>query len=428
MEYRRIKGTQDLLPQECVKWQRVEEVIKEELAHNNYKEVRTPIFEDTQLFTRSIGEETDVVSKEMYTFLDKGENSITLRPELTAPVIRAYIQDSTFQNSPIEKWYYFGPAFRQEKPQKGRFRQFHQFGFELIGTDLAVADAEVIQTMYRIFSKLGLKEIEIKINSIGSLQSRKKYLVQLRDELSAYKDQLCETCQKRFQQNILRIFDCKNETCQEILDQHAPLITDNISDEDKKHFETVKKLLKETNTPFTVDKKLVRGLDYYTRTTFEITSSLLGSQDAICGGGRYDHLVEDLGGPEIPAVGVACGMERLILALDEEDQLEVVERPLVFCITMGERARDKGFEIVTKLRNKGINAEMDLLQRSIRAQMRYANKDNADKVIIIGDQELERNVVALKDMKSGDQEDVPIKDLISTLIDRFKISNNEPIY
>src|SRR6056297_2127232 len=212
MEYRRIKGTQDLLPAECVKWQHVEEVIKEELKHNNYKEVRTPIFEDTQLFARSIGEETDVVSKEMYTFLDKGETSITLRPELTAPVIRAYIQDSTYQNSPIDKWYYFGPAFRQEKPQKGRFRQFHQFGFELIGTDLPIADAEVIQTMYRIFDKLGLTELEIKINSIGSLESRKKYLTQLREELGEYKEELCETCQKRFDQNILRIFDCKKES------------------------------------------------------------------------------------------------------------------------------------------------------------------------------------------------------------------------
>ena len=415
MEYRRIKGTQDLLPEETVKWQQVEKVIKDELKHNNYKEVRTPIFEDTSLFTRSIGEETDVVSKEMYTFLDKGENSITLRPELTAPVIRAYVQDSTYQNSPIEKWYYFGPAFRQEKPQKGRFRQFHQFGFELIGTDLPIADAEVIQTMYRIFNKLGLTEIEIKINSIGSLESRKKYLVQLRDELGDYKEELCETCQKRFGQNILRIFDCKNESCQEILDQHAPLITDNISDEDKEHFETVKKLLRETNTPFEVDKKLVRGLDYYTRTTFEITSPLLGSQDAICGGGRYDHLVEDLNGPEIPAVGVACGMERLILALEELDQLEEPDEPLVFCVTMGDRARDRGFEIISKLRDNDINAEMDLLQRSMRAQMRYANKDNANKVIIIGDHELERNAVALKDMKSGEQQDVPIDEIINHL-------------
>ena len=415
MEYRRIKGTQDILPEESAKWQYVENVIKEELQRNNYLEVRTPIFEATKLFTRSIGEDTDVVSKEMYTFLDKGENSLTLRPELTAPVIRAYIQDSTYQNSPIEKWYYFGPAFRQEKPQKGRFRQFHQFGFELIGTELPIADAEVIQTMYRIFNKLGLKEIEIKLNSIGSLQSRKKYLSLLREELAPHQEQLCETCQRRFNENILRIFDCKRESCQEILDQHAPLITDNISEEDSEHFETVKKLLDRTDTPYQLDKKLVRGLDYYTRTTFEITSPLLGSQDAICGGGRYDHLVEDLGGPEIPAVGVACGMERLILALDEQDRLKITDKPLIFCVTMGEKARDKGFEIITRLRQQGLNAEMDLLQRSMRAQMRYANKNNADKVMIIGDQELDRSVVALKDMESGKQQDIALDKIVDEL-------------
>jgi len=415
MEYRRIKGTQDILPDQAEKWDHVEKIIKEELHHNNYKEVRTPIFEETKLFTRSIGEETDVVSKEMYTFLDKGENSLTLRPELTAPVIRAYVQDSTFQNSPIEKWYYFGPAFRQEKPQKGRFRQFHQFGFELIGTDLPIADAEVIQTMYRIFTRLGLKDMEIKLNSIGSLESRKKYLELLRNQLAPHKQDLCKTCQKRFQENILRIFDCKNESCQQVLDEQAPMITDNISDEDKQHFETVKKLLSKTDVPFKVDKKLVRGLDYYTRTTFEITSSLLGSQDAICGGGRYDHLVEDLEGPEIPAVGVACGMERLILALEEQDVLEPQDKNLIFCVTMGEKARDKGFEIVTALRVKGLNAEMDLLQRSMRAQMRYANKNNAEKVIIIGDHELERNAVALKNMASGEQEDISIDEIVDHL-------------
>jgi len=415
MEYRRIKGTQDILPEESAKWQYVEKIIKEELQHNNYLEVRTPIFEATKLFTRSIGEDTDVVSKEMYTFLDKGENSLTLRPELTAPVIRAYIQDSTYQNSPIEKWYYFGPAFRQEKPQKGRFRQFHQFGFELIGTELPIADAEVIQTMYRIFNKLGLKEIEIKLNSIGSLQSREKYLSLLREELAPHQERLCETCQRRFNENILRIFDCKRESCQEILDQHAPLITDNISEEDSEHFETVKKLLDRTDTPYQLDKKLVRGLDYYTRTTFEITSPLLGSQDAICGGGRYDHLVEDLGGPEIPAVGVACGMERLILALDEQDRLKITDKPLIFCVTMGEKARDKGFEIITRLRHQGLNAEMDLLQRSMRAQMRYANKNNADKVMIIGDQELDRSVVALKDMESGKQQDIALDKIVDEL-------------
>jgi len=415
MKYSRVKGTQDILPGESEKWQYVEDIIKKELHRNNYKEIRTPIFEPTELFTRSIGEETDVVSKEMYSFEDRGENDLTLRPELTAPVIRAYVENDTFQNSPLDKWYYFGPAFRQEKPQKGRQRQFHQFGFEIIGTDQPSADAEVIQTMYRIFQRLGLEEIEIKLNSIGNLESRKKYLQKLRNQLSDYKQDLCETCQKRFDTNLLRIFDCKNESCQNILDEQAPLITDNISKEDQKHFETVKSLLDSTETPFEIDKKLVRGLDYYTRTTFEITSPLLGAQDAICGGGRYDHLVEDLGGPEIPAVGVASGMERLLIALEENNLFPEEDKTLVFCVTLGEKARDKGFEIVTKLRNKGLIAEMDLLQRSMRAQMRSANKHDANWVLILGENELQNNEIALKNMETSKQENISLDKVIEKL-------------
>ena len=415
MKYSRVKGTQDILPGESEKWQYVEDIIKKELHRNNYKEIRTPIFEPTELFTRSIGEETDVVSKEMYSFEDRGENDLTLRPELTAPVIRAYVENDTFQNSPLDKWYYFGPAFRQEKPQKGRQRQFHQFGFEIIGTDQPSADAEVIQTMYRIFQRLGLEEIEIKLNSIGNLESRKKYLQKLRNQLSDYKQDLCETCQKRFDTNLLRIFDCKNESCQNILDEQAPLITDNISKEDQKHFETVKSLLDSTETPFEIEKKLVRGLDYYTRTTFEITSPLLGAQDAICGGGRYDHLVEDLGGPEIPAVGVASGMERLLIALEENNLFPEEDKTLVFCVTLGEKARDKGFEIVTKLRNKGLIAEMDLLQRSMRAQMRSANKHDANWVLILGENELQNNEIALKNMETSKQENISLDKVIEKL-------------
>jgi len=415
MKYSRVKGTQDILPGESEKWQYVEDIIKKELHRNNYKEIRTPIFEPTELFTRSIGEETDVVSKEMYSFEDRGENDLTLRPELTAPVIRAYVENDTFQNSPLDKWYYLGPAFRQEKPQKGRQRQFHQFGFEIIGTDQPSADAEVIQTMYRIFQRLGLEEIEIKLNSIGNLESRKKYLQKLRNQLSDYKQDLCETCQKRFDTNLLRIFDCKNESCQNILDEQAPLITDNISKEDQKHFETVKSLLDSTETPFEIDKKLVRGLDYYTRTTFEITSPLLGAQDAICGGGRYDHLVEDLGGPEIPAVGVASGMERLLIALEENNLFPEEDKTLVFCVTLGEKARDKGFEIVTKLRNKGLIAEMDLLQRSMRAQMRSANKHDANWVLILGENELQNNEIALKNMETSKQENISLDKVIEKL-------------
>lgn len=405
MRYRSVKGARDILPDESYQWRYLENVIANRLERNNYKEIRTPIFEVTELFVRSVGSDTDIVSKEMYTFLDKGGASLTLRPELTAPVIRAYIQNNMSQASSLVKVYYIGPLFRQERPQKGRLRQFHQFGFEIIGTPHPEADAEIIQTVYEICTDLGIKELELKINSIGSKETRKEYLQHLKESLKPHLNDLCPTCQMRFERNALRLFDCKSEECQYILDRYAPSILESLSKEDERHFDRVKKLLNSVGIPYTIDKKLVRGLDYYTRTTFEITSPLLGAQDAICGGGRYDHLVEDLGGPPTPAVGVASGMERLLMVLNKIGAIPEKRNTLVYLAAIGEEARTRGFELLVKLRQRGITAEMDLLHRSLKAQMRDAGKKNAKCVAIIGEDELKRGVAIFKDMATGNQQE-----------------------
>lgn len=415
MAYKRIKGTKDILPDEVWKWNYLEDVIKQHLKNSGYSEIRTPIFEVTELFARGIGEETDVVSKEMYTFEDKGGKSLTLRPELTAPVIRAYIENNLDQVNPVNKLFYIGSLFRQERPQKGRLRQFNQFGIEVIGSPNPEADAEVIRLMYDIFSSLGIEQMKVKINSIGGKESRSAYLKILSEKLNDHYNELCPTCQKRFHKNILRVFDCKNENCQNILDNHAPAIIDHLNEEDRVHFEQVRKYLDITKTPYTIEKKLVRGLDYYTKTTFEITSSLLGSQDAICGGGRYDHLVEDLGAKATPAVGVACGMERLLLVLDELDNFKKKEMDTVFFVTLGDEAVTKGFELVTTLKNQGIPCQMDFMRRSMKAQMRNAGKLKAKFVVIIGEQEIETQKVMLKNMSNSEQQEVALDQLAAII-------------
>ncbi|MBU4445125.1 histidine--tRNA ligase [bacterium] len=406
--YRRIKGTKDILPGEIYQWQYVEKIISERLERNNYQEIRTPLFEETELFTRGIGSDTDVVSKEMYTFLDKGNTSLTLRPELTAPVVRAFIQNNLSQISPVSKLYYFGSLFRQERPQKGRLRQFTQFGFEIIGSEHPEADAEVIQTVYDIYKELGINDLSVRINSIGSLNSRNHYLKILKSALKPHFNDFCNTCQERIEKNILRLFDCKAESCQRILDRHAPSILDHLDTEDAQHFEEVKSLLDAAYVPYEVDNKLVRGLDYYTRTTFEITSSLLGAQDAICGGGRYDHLIEDLGGVPTPAVGVASGMERLLMILNESQAIPEKEINLIYMAVIGNNARQVAFNIATTLRSRGLRVELDFLRRSLKAQMRDAGKKQARWVVIIGEDEIHKDKILLKNMTTGEQKEIQL--------------------
>jgi histidyl-tRNA synthetase len=319
------------------------------------------------------------------------------------------------QINPVNKLFYIGSLFRQEKPQKGRLRQFNQFGMEVIGSPNPEADAEVIRLMYDIFTDLGITQMDVKINSIGGRESRLAYLKTLEEALKPHYQKLCPTCQTRFHKNILRIFDCKNEGCQQILDDHAPAIIDHLNDEDRQHFEDIKKYLDITQTPYTIEKKLVRGLDYYTKTTFEISSSLLGSQDAICGGGRYDHLVEDLGARPTPAVGVACGMERLLMVLEELEVFQDNTNSIVPFVSLGEKAIECAFELITKCRQNNIPSEMDFMRRSMKAQMRNAGKSNARYVVIIGDREVEENQVMMKDMEKGEQRKIAFDDLIDTL-------------
>ena len=408
MKFQRIKGTKDILPSEVYRWQHVERIISEILENYSYKEIRTPAFEMTELFSRSVGTDTDIVSKEMYTFLDKGRQSLTLKPELTAPVIRSFIQNHLDQVAPVTKVYYLDALFRQERPQKGRLRQFHQFGCELVGSEYPEADAEIIKVVYDIYKELGIKAMTLRLNSIGSRNSRRRYLDVLRDSLKPHLQEFCAACQQRLEKNILRLFDCKAESCQSILDEYAPSILEYLDDSDLEHFESLKNLLELVNIDFTVDHKLVRGLDYYTRTTFEITSPLLGAQDALCGGGRYDHLVEDLGGKTTPAVGVAAGMERLLLALDELNAFPPEDVHPLYISTLGERAREIGFKLRTELIESGVESEMDFLRRSLKAQMREAGKKGANWVVIIGDSEIDRGVVILRNMTDSTQTDIPI--------------------
>lgn len=421
MKYSRVKGTRDILPHESYKWLYIEDKIREFALLNNFSYIKTPAFEVTELFVRGIGNETDIVSKEMYTFLDKSKTSITLKPEMTAPVIRAYIQNNLEQISAVIRVYYIDALFRQEKPQKGRLRQFHQYGFEIIGTPYPEADAEIIVLSYTILKSLGLDDLSVKINSIGNRRTRKAYLELLRENIAPCKNDLCPTCQTRFSRNVLRIFDCKNQKCQELLDEHAPRIIDHISDEDKEHFSLVLKLLDIAGVSYQIDHKLVRGLDYYTRTTFEITSPLLGSQDALCGGGRYDYLVEDLGGKPTPAVGVAGGIERLLIALEEAGKIPVTDSNLVYIVSIGEKAREYGFRLSWELRDQNIPCEFDTLRRSPKAQMRDAGRKKAKYVVIVGEDELKRNKVILRDMSKSYQEEIGLNLLIPTL--KQKISS-----
>jgi len=404
-----IKGTKDLLPNDTLQWREIENIIHNFMNLHGYGEIRTPVFEKTKLFLRGIGEDTDIVSKEMYSWTDQGGENLTLRPELTAPVVRAYIQHQLGTIKPLNRLYYIDSLFRRERPQKGRQRQFHQFGIEAIGSPYPEQDAEVITMAYKIYETFGIQNLSVRINSIGSASIREKYLTELRNSLLPIKSELCKSCQNRINKNALRLFDCKNPRCQELLDEHAPFIFDHISEQDHQHFNEVTKILDSMEIPYNHDLKLVRGLDYYTQTTFEITSSSLGAQDALCGGGRYDKLVEELGGKPTPAVGFAAGMERLMIAFGNTESVSHPTADIYF-ITLGEKATEKGFVIAEKIRaNYGISVISETLQRSMKAQMREANRMGVKFVVIIGDNELDKKIAIVKNMDSGDQEEVSLE-------------------
>lgn len=402
-----LRGTQDILPDNIYKWNHVESVIKELCALYGYSEIRTPMFEDTKLFLRGIGDTTDVVAKEMYTFEDRGGRSITLRPENTAAVVRSYLEHKLYGDQQVHKLFYIGSMFRYDRPQAGRYREFHQFGVEVLGASSPAADAEVINLAYTLFKTLGLKELELHINSIGDYKCRPIYRQKLIEFFEEKEDQLCDDCQARLHKNPLRILDCKEDSCRRA-SAGAPKITDYLCDECEKKFEVVKRYLAALEIPYSVDSRLVRGLDYYTNTAFEIQYPPLGAQSAICGGGRYDGLVEDVGGPSTPGIGFAVGLERLLLALEMQKLIpEPANRKKVYIVTLGEDAIVEGIKIQQHLRDKGVIAEIDLQDRSIKGQMKQAGKNNAEYTVIIGANEMEKKEAAVKNMENGKQQDIP---------------------
>jgi len=412
MEFRSIKGTYDILPNDVDSWQRVETCVREFITRAGYSEIRTPAFEKTELFTRSVGEDSDVVSKEMYSWTDQGGTDITLKPEYTASVIRSYIQHNLGAKSPLTKLYYLDNLFRRERPQKGRYRQFRQYGIEAIGSPHPEQDAEVITIAYELLVELGIKDITLKLNSIGSSECRNEYRQALKDFLQPHLDKLSETSRKRFDSNPMRILDTKIDF-EIVLLQDAPTITSFLTLDDANHFDEVQIYLEALDVPFTLDTALVRGLDYYNRTTFEIISSKLGAQDALCGGGRYDKLAETLGGKQIPAVGFAAGLERILIAMDEVDTDQKIQADKIYLIGLGDAVRPTMLKILGKARKAGLIMEFDSLRRSIKSQMREANKIGASLAIIIGDKELKDKSVQIKDLKNGQQELIPIDSIIS---------------
>jgi len=412
MEFRSIKGTYDILPNDADSWQRVETCVREFITRAGYSEIRTPAFEKTELFTRSVGEDSDVVSKEMYSWTDQGGTDITLKPEYTASVIRSYIQHNLGAKSPLTKLYYLDNLFRRERPQKGRYRQFRQYGIEAIGSPHPEQDAEVITIAYELLVELGIKDITLKLNSIGSSECRNEYRQALKDFLQPHLDKLSETSRKRFDSNPMRILDTKIDF-EIVLLQDAPTITSFLTLDDANHFDEVQIYLEALDVPFTLDTALVRGLDYYNRTTFEIISSKLGAQDALCGGGRYDKLAETLGGKQIPAVGFAAGFERILIAMDEVDTDQKIQADKIYLIGLGDAVRPTMLKILGEARKAGLIMEFDSLRRSIKSQMREANKIGASLAIIIGDKELKDKSVQIKDLKNGQQESIPIDSIIS---------------
>tara|TARA_Y100001968_G_scaffold326963_1_gene371040 strand:+ start:11562 stop:12824 length:1263 start_codon:yes stop_codon:yes gene_type:complete len=419
MILRNIKGTKDLLPNDTKKWQWIESNIHKIMCSYGYGEIRTPIFENTELFIRGIGDATDIVSKEMYSWIDQGNKKLTLRPELTAPVVRSYIQHNMQSLGPITRLYYIDSLFRRERPQAGRQRQFHQYGIEAIGSEFPEQDAEVISIAYNIYKFFGIKELSVRINSIGGISIRDKYLKLLKSSLEKYKTYLSPVSQKRLDGNALRLFDSKNKEDQKILNENAPFIFDHISDEDLIHFNTLIKILKKMNIPFYHDKKLVRGLDYYTRTTFEITSNKLGAQDALCGGGRYDKLIEQLGGKKTPAMGFAAGIERLLMIIDNA-KIQHSQNMNIYISILGEKIIPQAMNIINDLRKlNNISIITETNRRSLKAQMREANRQKSKYVIIIGENEINNNYVIIKNMENSEQFEVLINKLEKFFIEKI---------
>lgn len=408
-----IKGTKDVLPNESYKNQYIEATCLGVAENFGYKEMRTPVFEHTELFRRGVGDTTDVVQKEMYTFDDKGGRSITLRPEGTAGAARAFLENGLSNEALPQKICYLTSCYRYEKPQAGRLREFHQFGIECFGATSPLADAEMISLAKQIFDELGVKDLHLELNSIGCPECRAEYHKALKEYFSQYKDKLCDTCNDRLERNPMRILDCKSPVCSEIA-KGAPVVLDYLCDECREHFQKVKSYLDAANIEYIVNPQIVRGLDYYTKTVFEFVSDAIGSQGTVCGGGRYDGLLEELGGQHTPSLGFAMGLERLQLVMEAQGcNFPEPSRPDLFIVAMGEKATLKAVEIAKDMRDEGFSVVYDLNGRSLRAQMKYADKLGAKFNVVIGDNEVENKVVSLKDMTTGESSEINLDTFVN---------------
>jgi len=424
MKITSIKGFADIIPGEVESWQLVEAKARQVFNSYNFAEIRIPILEKTELFSRSIGETTDIVEKEMYTFEDRDTRGadgaagtkLTLRPEGTAGVVRAYVESEMYKVEPVRKLYYMGPMFRRERPQKGRMRQFHQIGAEALGRGDPFIDAEILLLLSDFFTAVGLTEPSLQLNSLGDSTCRPSYRDTLLSFLRKRSDSLCVNCRRRMERNPLRVLDCKVAGCIEVTED-APSILDSLCGDCRDHFATVQRLLNQTHVPFSLNPRMVRGLDYYCRTTFEWTTALLGSQSAVAAGGRYDGLVEQLGGPAIPGVGYAMGVERLTMLLRLQENI-AAQGPGLYIVWIGDKARDWAFPVVHRLRRAGLNVEMEAEPRSMKSQMRRADKLNAAAVLLVGDDELNTGTATLRDMATKQQRQIALNALESELVVR----------
>ena len=414
------RGTKDITPKDVYKWHYIEKKFREICALYGYEEIRTPIFEHTEVFARSVGDTTDVVQKEMYSFTDRGDRQLSLKPEGTAGVIRSFIENKMYADTQPTKLFYITPCFRYERPQAGRQRQFHQFGIEVLGSDGPSVDAEVISLAVQFFNEMGLKNLSVNINSVGCPTCREEYNRKLKEYLDKKVDVLCETCLERKDKNPMRVIDCKNPHCKENL-QDIPFMIDHLCEDCKDHFDKLQTYLKEMDINYVVDKTIVRGLDYYKKTAFEIISNDIGSQSTVCGGGRYDGLVEMLGGPKgISGIGFALGAERLLLTLENNNiEIENPKSTDIYIATIGDAAKTKSFKLIKDLRTNHISADNDHLDKSLKAQFKYSDKLNAKYTVVIGDDELANDTATLKNMKTSEQTTIKLSELVDELKKRL---------
>ncbi|MFR7896770.1 histidine--tRNA ligase [Turicibacter sanguinis] len=419
MNFNKPKGTYDVLPKDSARWQNVESLIREICSIFNYKEIRTPMFESTQLYHRSAGETSDVVSKETYDFKDRGDRMMTLRPEGTAGVVRSYIENKMYADQMVQKMFYIGSMFRYERQQKGRYRQHIQFGTEVFGSADPSIDAEVISLAVTLYKVLGLRNIKVKLNSLGDTESRENYRAALLAHFEGHKEELCADCQVRLEKNPLRVLDCKVDRNKEIM-QSAPQMIDHLTEEDKAYFMNVQKYLKAMGIEYEYDASLVRGFDYYTHTIFEIQAEIegFGSQNTLCGGGRYNKLVAELGGPTVPAIGFGMGLERLLLALEAENiQVAGEDAVDLFLITLGEDAKVFGSRLLLDLRSRGLACETDYLGKNLKGQFKQADRYHARYTAILGDEELQHGMINIKNNQTGTQESIPVGFVIDYIIE-----------